>query len=149
MEHIEAVENKPFRSQAIATAKIYNWFKENTWPGRYFTIDECYMALKSEPEIYKAQQVRDCVKTFFRNKVLARIRVGQPYAYWFAENSAVGRYPTKEELKQQAAAAVAETEAEAEAIDVETFIGKPKIHVMRNQIVIEHAKCKITIDFDE
>jgi Fe2+ or Zn2+ uptake regulation protein len=135
--HTEVLENKPIRTRLLATEVVRAWFEKNTHVGRYVTIEDAYHHLRNNENIVNIQQVRDSIKSWYKHGLLSRIRIGLPYAYWFTANAT---HPTQ----VKAGLPVAETTAPQP-----THIPKPEIIVQRNQIIIQHAKCKITVEFDE
>jgi hypothetical protein len=134
----------PFRDSALAYAQVLTYLK-TLKPGVMATIGEIYQAIsKSHGYVRNPQQVADALKSYYAKGQVSRIREGRNYAYWA---KAVDVEPSAAPIDMSKHAPV---QVEIPQVGLSKIPGtdnKPEIVVTSSSIIINHAKCKITIEF--
>ena len=73
--------HRPFKSAALGYHNILNYMKNNTTAENPTTVEKVYAALKDE--VKNVQQVRDAVKRFRTQRLVASVREGRELAMWW------------------------------------------------------------------
>lgn len=124
-----------FKDSALAYAEVLKYLRSQK-PGDAKTIDQIWLDLSHISFMRNTQQVIDAIKSYYAKGWLGRMREGRAFVYW-----AKSSVPSAEPYALKALSLLEPAPAPAPATN------KPEIIVNDNSIVINHAKCKITIEF--
>ena len=128
-----------FKDSALAYAEVLKYLRSQK-PGDAKTIDQIWLDLSHISFMRNTQQVADAVKSYYAKGWLGRMREGRAFVYW-----AKSSVPSAEPYALKALSLL--EPAPADAVSKSCDTNKPEIIVTDNSIVINHAKCKITIEF--
>lgn len=112
---------------------VYEYFRDNITIKNPCTVREAYLQLKDV--VRNELQVRDTIRKFNSKKIILSIAEGRHMKYWFNAES-LPYVPHARVKKEQV--------PQEKPIDTHQ---KPEIRVEENKIVIEHAKCRIIVEF--
>jgi len=135
-----------FKDSALAYAEVLKYLRSQK-PGDAKTIDQIWLDLSHISFMRNTQQVADAVKSYYAKGWLGRMREGRAFVYW-AKSSVPESKTSDAKTIDQIWAMIDRAELPpAPAPAPAPATNKPEIIVNDNSIVINHAKCKITIEF--
>jgi hypothetical protein len=152
------LENKPIHDRAVEYQRIGEFMRMHTSPEKPWYIEDVYAKLKDE--VKGKQQVYDAIRSFGAKGWVGKIADGQRKLFWWKPGAimttVVGkRGPNKNKkhsdvtITRPFATTPQPAPREATVALVGRAIeGRPEIIVNDNSITINHAKCKITVEFN-
>lgn len=134
--------HKPFRSAALGYHSILNFIKDTATVENPVTIDNIYNALKDE--VKNMQQIRDAVKRFRTQRLVAANKEGRELVMWWVggDNYRV--------IKPQTTTTVGTTVVKSEILSTPATTYKdtnmPEVQITKHNISILAGGVKITIE---
>jgi hypothetical protein len=135
------MENRPFKSTALAYTEIEEFMKAMTSVEQPLTLQQIYdqiLTLNPDSKVKNKQQVNDCLKKHRSKNVVHRLREGMQHMYWWDDKAVVKT--EKQNVEVNVAQEIRELSA---AIQKQ----KPEIVVKSNCVIITNDKIKITVEF--
>ena len=136
-----------FKDSALAYAEVLKYLRSQK-PGDAKTIDQIWRDLSHISFMRNTQQVIDAIKSYYAKGWLGRMREGRAFVYWAKSSVPESKTGDAKTIGQiWAMIDRAELPPAPAPAPTSTSTNKPEIIVTDNSIVINHAKCKITIEF--
>lgn len=135
------MENRPFKSTALAYTEIEEFMKAMTSVEQPLTLQQIYdqiLTLNPDSKVKNKQQVNDCLKKHRSKNTVHRLREGMQHMYWWDDKAVVKT--EKQNVEVNVAQEIRELSA---AIQKQ----KPEIIVKSNCVIITNDKIKITVEF--
>jgi len=144
--------NIPIKDAALAYTAIEKLVLTKTSAIHPLSIQQIFE--KAGVDVQKKQQVVDCTKNLRDKKLIAKRREGKQLVWWaispMSEEQFAAYLKTRFTRATQGRPKKVKVTAQATAVPIARPIVKtsvPDIKINDDCIVIEHAKCRITIEF--
>lgn len=134
--------NTPIKDSALVYAEVLR-FLRSLKTGDAVAVAAVYQAVSIAcKHVRNPQQVTDALKSYHKKGLVSRMRDGHNYLYWAKSLS-----PSTEPVDMSKHAPI---QVDVPKVGLCKALGtnaKPEILVAGNSIIINHAKCKIIIEF--
>jgi len=128
------------KTAALGYEDILNCLKSTTF---MMSISEIWARTGVHSNVSGPQQISDAVKSFHKKGIIGRTKYGRGYSYFYKHDKS----PQPQGLALKSVFAVDIDAKLAKTVPPAVPSNKPEIIVNETSIIINHAKCKITIEF--
>ncbi len=127
--------HRPFKSMALGYHSILNYLKNNTTVENPTSVEKIYLALQGE--VKNIQQVRDAVKRFRTDRLIAANKEGRELMMWWIGGDRPVIAPTNTVVK---------SEILTTPVTQHKDVNMPEVQITKHNISILAGGVKITIE---